>query len=54
MDLDAAHAGFVIAAYAVSFAGLVALVLFIALRDRRLRRQAAAFDRKKETRHGRN
>jgi hypothetical protein len=53
MDLDAAHVAFVIAAYAVSFAGLVALVLFIALRDRKLKRQAAAFDRKKESLHGR-
>jgi heme exporter protein CcmD len=45
MDLAAAHAGFVIAAYAVSFAGLAAMVLFILLRDRRLQRQAATLER---------
>lgn len=45
MDLAAAHIGFVIAAYAASFAGLAVLVLFILLRDRKLRRQAAALDR---------
>ena len=45
MDLTDAHAGFVIAAYAVSFAGLAALVIFILLRDRKLRRQASAFER---------
>ena len=54
MDFNAAHVAFVIAAYAMSFAGLAALVLFIALRDRKLRRQAAAFDRKKEVLHGRD
>lgn len=47
MDLTAAHASFVIAAYMVSFAGLAALVFFIFLRDRKLRRQAAALDRAK-------
>ncbi|WP_119272144.1 heme exporter protein CcmD [Taklimakanibacter deserti] len=45
MDLTAAHIAFVIAAYAASFAGLAALVLFIFLRDRKLKRQAAALDR---------
>ena len=54
MDFTAAHVAFVIAAYMVSFAGLVALVLFVALRDRKLKRQAAAFDRKKEALHDRN
>jgi heme exporter protein CcmD len=47
MDLAAAHAAFVIAAYALSLAGLTALVLFVVLRDRRLKRQAAALDRDK-------
>ena len=47
MDLAAAHVSFVIAAYAVSFAGLLGLVLVIVLRDRKLKRQAAAFDRDK-------
>ena len=45
MDFSAAHAGFVIAAYTVSFAGLAALVIFILLRDRRLRRVAATLER---------
>ncbi len=53
MDLGASHVGFVVAAYAVSFAGLVALVALIFLRDRKLKRQAAALDRKKDSRHGR-
>ena len=48
MDFAAAHVSFVIAAYAVSFAGLAALVLFIVLRDRRLARQAAALDRDRQ------
>ena len=47
MDLTAAHVSFVIAAYAASFAGLAALVLFIFLRDSRLKRKAAALDRDK-------
>ncbi|MGE0004379.1 MAG: heme exporter protein CcmD [Parvibaculaceae bacterium] len=45
MNLAAAHAAFVIAAYAASFAGLAALVLLVLLRDRKLKRQAAALDR---------
>jgi heme exporter protein CcmD len=47
MDFTAAHVSFVIAAYAVSFAGLAGLVLVIFRRDRRLKRQAAALDRDK-------
>jgi heme exporter protein CcmD len=47
MDFTAAHASFVIAAYAVSLAGLAGLVLVILGRDRRLKRQAAALDRDK-------
>jgi heme exporter protein CcmD len=47
MDLAAAHVSFVIAAYVASFAGLAALVLVVFLRDRRLKRQAAALDRDK-------
>jgi heme exporter protein CcmD len=54
MDLNAAHVSFVVAAYAVSFAGLVALVVFVLLRDRRLKRQVASLDRGKELKHGRN
>jgi heme exporter protein CcmD len=45
MDFAAAHVAFVIAAYAASFAGLAALVLFILLRDRKLARQVDALDR---------
>jgi heme exporter protein CcmD len=45
MDFAAAHVAFVIAAYAVSLAGLAALVLFILRRDRELKRQAATLDR---------
>lgn len=47
MDFTAAHVSFVIAAYALSFAGLAGLALVIFLRDRRLKRQAAALDRDK-------
>jgi heme exporter protein CcmD len=53
MAFSEAHVAFVIAAYAVSFAGLMALVLYVFLRDRRLKRQAAALDHRKEGRHGR-
>lgn len=45
MDFAASHAGFVIAAYGLSFAGLAALVFFVLWRDARLKRQAAALDR---------
>ena len=45
MDFSAAHVAFVLAAYATSFAGLAGLVIFILLRDRKLKRQAAALDR---------
>ena len=54
MDFSEAHVAFVIAAYAVSFAGLAALVFFVLLRDRRLRRQVASLDQRKEGRHGRS
>ena len=47
MDFTAAHVTFVIAAYVVSFAGLAGLALVIFLRDRMLKRQAAALDRDK-------
>lgn len=54
MDFSQAHVAFVIAAYAVTFAGLVALVLYVFLRDRGLKRRASALDHRKEGRHGRN
>ena len=41
MDLAAPHSGFVIAAYAVTIAGLVVLVIVTVWRDRRLAREAA-------------
>jgi heme exporter protein CcmD len=47
MDFTASHTGFVVAAYFASFAGLAALVVFILLRDLRLKRQLAALDRDK-------
>lgn len=54
MDWSAAHVSFVIAAYAVSFAGLILLAAFILLRDRKLKRQVAALDRNRERQHGRS
>ena len=54
MDLNAAHVSFVVAAYAVSFAGIAALVVFVLLRDRRLKQQVASLDRNKERGHGRS
>lgn len=52
MDWNGAHISFVIAAYAVSFAGLALLMVYILLRDRKLKGQVAALDRNKERRHG--
>lgn len=52
MDWSAAHIDFVVAAYAVSFAGLAFLMAFILLRDRKLKRQIAALDRDKGHRDG--
>lgn len=51
MDWNAAHIDFVVAAYAVSFAGLALLMAFILLRDRKLKRQIAALDREKAHRN---
>lgn len=53
MDWNAAHIGFVVAAYAASFAGLALLLAFILLRDRKLKREVAALDRNKDGRNGR-
>lgn len=52
MDWNAAHIDFVVAAYAVSFAGLAFLMVFILLRDRKLKRQIAALDRDKDRKDG--
>lgn len=54
MDINAAHVSFVVAAYALSCAGLAALVVFVLLRDRKLKQQVAALDRNKERGHGRS
>lgn len=52
MDWSAAHIDYVVAAYAVSFAGLAFLMAFILLRDRKLKRQIATLDRSKDRRDG--
>ena len=44
MDFAAPHTGFVIAAYAMTIAGLAALVLLTVMRDRRLAREAAELE----------
>ena len=50
MDLGAAHVAFVVAAYGASFIGLAGLVVFVLLRDLRLKRRMAAVDgRKRDT-----
>jgi heme exporter protein CcmD len=41
MDFSAPHTGFVIAAYAVTIAALLALVIVTIMRGRRLSREAA-------------
>jgi heme exporter protein CcmD len=40
MDLEAAHAGFVIAAYAVSTLCILALVIYILLKDKKTKQDA--------------
>lgn len=47
MDFSAAHAGFVIGAYALSAVVLVGLVVYVLGRDRLLRGEAAALDRQR-------
>ena len=47
MDFAAPHIGFVVASYAVSFAGLAVLVLATVTRDRKLAREAAALETRK-------
>jgi heme exporter protein CcmD len=44
MDFAAPHTGFVIAAYAVSLAGLVLLIALTIARDRRLSREVAELE----------
>lgn len=53
MDWSAAHVAFVVAAYAVSFAGLILLTTVVLIRDRKLKRQIAALERNRGYKHGR-
>jgi len=47
MDFAAAHAGFVIGAYALSAVVLVGLIVYILGRDRLLRGEAASLERQR-------
>lgn len=44
MDWNADHAGFVIAAYALSFVFIAGLIIHIFSRDARVRKQLAQFE----------
>lgn len=46
MDWSSPHLGFVVAAYALSFAVLAGLVLYILRRDRRLETRLRSIDRR--------
>jgi heme exporter protein CcmD len=45
MDWSAPHAGFVAAAYGLSFAVIAALVAYVLLRDRAARKDAEALEK---------
>jgi heme exporter protein CcmD len=45
MDFAAPHAGFVIAAYALSALLIAGLTLYVVIRDRKLRAEAAKLDK---------
>lgn len=47
MDWSAAHSGFVLASYALSFAVLAGLILFIARRDRKLAREVQLLEKRR-------
>ena len=47
MDWNADHAGFVIAAYALSFAFIAGLIIYVFNRDARARKQLAQFQETK-------
>lgn len=47
MDFTAPHMGFVIASYGLSALLIVGLTLYVVLRDRRLRAEAAKLDKKR-------
>ena len=51
MDWSAPHSGFVVAAYAISAAVIAALVLYVVLRDRRMRGDAAKIEANRRSRH---
>ena len=48
MDWNADHAGFVIAAYALSLALIAGLIIYMFNRDARIRRQLAQFEKTKK------
>ena len=47
MDVTAAHSGFVIASYALSAIFIIALTIYILLKDRNLRNEARRLDRQR-------
>lgn len=47
MNWDANHAGFVLAAYALTALALAGLIAWVLLRDRALRRRLAEYERRK-------
>jgi heme exporter protein CcmD len=48
MDWNADHAGFVIAAYALSFVFIASLIIYIFSRDARVRKRLAQFEKTKK------
>ena len=48
MDWNADHAGFVIAAYALSLVFMAGLIVYIVNRDARVRNQLAQFEKTKK------
>ena len=48
MDWNADHAGFVIAAYALSFGFLSGLIIYVCNRDARARKRLAQFEKTKK------
>ena len=48
MDWNADHAGFVIAAYALSFVFLAGLIMYVFNRDARARKRLAQFEKTKK------
>ena len=47
MDLNADHLGFVIASYALSAIFILALTIYVLVRDRKLRDEAQRLDRRR-------